>query len=219
MGNKEAERLIVENIQMLDDSFTVANSVEESIFIEINNFIKESVGAKEFAGEWFGDYEPDEESDLWFAPKTWQVVQEDCFDGLAAYFLVSRAKSDAEDHWSLTSLFPSGKSSYGFQVVLDRAQFQQPPTVKELKKFALTNNQKNSAIEKSGFKFYPNEGVWFLPFTLDVKQVAENYVSDNLVDAFVPITDALKKLQEAHPHFVSIIEDAKKAFSGLVLED
>ena len=85
--------------------------------------------------------------------------------------------------------------------------------------FTLAKNQTNPAIEKAGFKFYPEDGVWFLPFNLDANQVAENYATDNLVDSFMPITDALIKLQEAHPHFVSIIEDAKKAFGGLALED
>jgi|GEM_PF-1259628 len=224
MSNKEAAKLIIENIQMLDDSYTVTESVENNIFDEIYAFIEENVeefskdSIEEFSDEWFGKYVHDE-TWPWFAPKKWQVGQGDSLDTLAAYYLAARLKSDADDNWSLTSLFASGKSSYGFWVELDRSQFQKKPTVRELKAFTLGQNQTHFAIEKAGFKFYPEDGAWFLPFTLDVNQVAENYVSDNLVDAFVPITDALKKLQEAHPHFVNIIEEAKKAFGGVALND
>lgn len=203
---------------MLDDAVTIASDVEEKALKEINNFIKESV--KTFRSLYFGCYETNQEdSELpWFSPKEWEFDDDAKFDGLAAFLLVSRTKSDAEDNGHFTSLFPTGKCSFGFLVELDRAQFQQKPIQKELRTFSQAKNQTYPAIEKAGFKFYP-EGVWFLPLTLYVNQVAENYLSDNPVAAYVPITDALKKLQEVHPHFVSIIEDAKKAFGGLALEE
>jgi len=203
---------------MLDDAVTIASNVDEKVLREINNFTKESV--KTFKGQWFGDYETDlgDSEFPWLSPIKWELGDDARFDGLTVFTLESHTKSDAGDIGHFTSLFPTGKCLFGILVELDREQFQQKPKQKELKIFTQVQNQTYPAIEKAGFKFY-SEGVWFLPLSLDDNQVVENYLSDNLVDAFVPITDALKKLQEVHPHFVSIIEDAKKAFGGLALED
>lgn len=75
-------------------------------------------------------------------------------------------------------------------------------------------NQDHPKIELAGFQFEPSEGTWFLPWKLDAKLLAENYVSDSIEDALGPVREALEKIEAIHPLFVKIVEAAQQQFGA-----
>lgn len=204
MDNKQAAALIIENIAMLEEANSLLEEeLNESIFSTIDKLIKDW---SDEAG-WVGDYNFSE-GDTWFGPSQWQLGG-DIDDGsrLASYWW---SNSDT-DNWWLTMLLAAGAGRAGFRFEVDRAQL--PRTGKRSwRAFAIQKNQEFSEIEKAGFQFEADEGTWFLPWKLDAKLLAENYVSDSIEDALGPVREALKKIEDIHPTFLKIVEAAQQQF-------
>ena len=212
MSNKQAGKLIIENIQMLEEAIALLEGeLSEDFFAEVDKFVKHKI--EEFEGEWRGEYAFLTES-LSFAPENWQLQQMDTFKAKntwAVYQLWNQPVSEdssAELNW--LCIFFSNPNQYAiFRFELKPANFVNR-TQKALKAFTSNQNEIYPEIERLGFKFLPKESAWMLPIaSLDQKQVAECYVEDNLADALTPIIDALDKLQQAHPYFEKIVAAAK----------
>lgn len=76
-------------------------------------------------------------------------------------------------------------------------------------------NQEHPDIELAGFQFEAADGTWFLPWKLDAKLLAENYVSDSIEDALGPVQEALKTIETIHPVFEKIVEAAQQQFGPI----
>lgn len=68
-------------------------------------------------------------------------------------------------------------------------------------------------LRELGFSYSDQEGGFFLPFIIDKEKLAEAIKQNAIEDAFDPLHDALKKLEDAKPFFDQILKAAEKEFS------
>lgn len=207
MDNKQAAALVIENIAMLEEAKTLLDGeVTESIFEAIDQLIK---NWSDETG-WVGDYNFYERV-TWFGPRQWQLGKDIESSRLASFWWDS---CEVDDHWWLTMLLAAGTGRAGFRFQADRAQL--PRAGKKVwKAFASQMNQEHPDIELAGFQFEAADGTWFLPWKLDAKTLAENYVSDSIEDALGPVQEALKTIKAIHPVFEKIVEAALQQFGPI----
>lgn len=216
MSNQAAVKLIIENIQLLEQATTLIDGeLSEAIFGSIDELIKESV--ESFNGEWEGIFNFYQES-IHFAPKQWQANQADEFkyqNYYARYWLAQETDETNEsgNYWWLSNLFKNDKDKMIFRFYPWYASFAKLGA-KAWKEFARECNQNIPEIEQAGFKFNAKEGGWYLSISsLDPNLVINNYENHNLRDALGPIVEALEKLKQVHPYFDKIVQQAIEKFS------
>ena len=212
MSHKQAGKLIIENIQMLDEAARLLRGdLSQEIFDEIDKLVQEKVST--FTEDWDGTYTFDEDG-VYFAPEAWKAVNTKQFrlkDYYARYVL-SYENIDVDNNHTefwLTGFFSNSFDEMVFKFVPWFNCYARC-TNGLWKKFASIQNEKYPEIESLGFKYSAKEGEWYLPIaSLNQQLVADCYVEDNLADAMEPITEALDKLYQAHPYFDKIVETAK----------
>lgn len=216
MSNKAAARLVIENMQMIEQArLLIEDELEPAFFKVVDSLVNERVG--EFAGGWQGVFGWADGDEMQFAPEPWTASsnQADKFNYKNYYARYHLSLESSEggvldgNHWWLSSFFTNPNDRYVFQFSPWYANFGKLSS-KLWRDFAGTKNQEYPQIEQAGFKFNAKSGRWHLPITrLDAAVVAENYVNDTLQDVFEPIiNDALDKLLQAHPYFDKIIKSA-----------
>ncbi len=227
MSNQAAVKLVLENMQLLEQTVTLINGeLSEIFFNAVNDLIKETV--ETFEGEWKGVYDFYEDT-LVFAPQQWQARQSDDFKYqtyFARYELNSESnimKEKEGNNWWLSNFLDSPNDNMVFSIYPWYASFGKSFTkagAKTWKAFAAESNQKYPQIEQAGFKFQAKDGSWYIPIAgLDATVVAENYTNNTLRDALTPISDALEKLKEAHPYFAKIVQEAIEKFGKVELDE
>ena len=215
MSHKQAGKLIIENIQMLEEAIRLLGvDLSQEIFDVIDNLVKEKIDT--FTEDWDGTYALFEEG-IDFAPVTWKAVSTGQYkfeDYFAQYELTYNSigvDSNSAEYW-LTCFFSNTFEEMVFKFKPNRENFTKCIKA-SWKNFAVSQNEKYPEIESLGFKYSAKEGEWYLPIdSLNQQWVADCYVEDNLADAMSPITEALDKLYQAHPYFDKIVEAAKAEF-------
>lgn len=213
MSNKQAGKLIIENIQMLEEAIALLNGdLSQQIFGEIEKIVKEKVST--YAGEWQGEYALFDDWALSIAPCSWRVqntdnfTHKDCFARVVLKYETKNSENDTNEYL-LTAFFDNPLDVMVLSFIPWYDSYLNC-TKKTWKKFANNQNEQYLELETLGFKYSPTEGEWSLPIaSLDQKKVAECYVEDNLADALTPISDAFDKLHQAHPYFEKIVAAAK----------
>lgn len=222
MSHKQAGKLIIENIQMLDEAIRLLSSnLSQLIFEEIEKVLQDKLSM--FSGEWNQGNELFSNGFCSFSPNKWKQIDTEQFrhkDYFARYSLTweSIHSEQETNQYLLTAFF---KNSYDVMVFKFFPWFgcYANCTNGLWKKFAIVQNEKYPEIESLGFKYSAKEGEWYLPIaSLNQQLVADCYVEDNLADAMGPITEALDKLYQAHPYFDKIVEAAKAQF-GVNVQD
>ena len=216
MSNKQAGKLIIENIQMIDEAVKLlSGDLSQQIFEEIEKVLQDKLS--EFSEEWSQSNELFSSGVCLFAPNKWRLIDSEQFnhkDYFARYrFIWQNILSEQETNQYLLTVFFN--NSYDVMVFKFVPWFNcYARCTKGLwKKFASIQNEKYPEIESLGFKYSAKEGEWYLPIaSLNQQLVADCYVEDNLVDAMGPITEALDKLYQAHPYFDKIVAAAKAEF-------
>ena len=222
MSHKQAGKLIIENIQMLEESIRLlSGDLSQEIFDEIEIVLQDKLS--EFSDEWSQSNELFSSGVCLFAPNKWRLIDSEQFnhkDYFARYsFTWQSTISEQETNQYLLTVFFN--NSYDVMVFKFVPWFNcYARCTKGLwKNFAVSQNEKYPEIESLGFKYSAKEGEWHLPIaSLNQQLVADCYAEDNLADAMGPITEALDKLYQAHPYFDKIIEAAKIEF-GVTVQD
>lgn len=221
MSNVNAAKLIIENIQLLEQARNLLEGeLSEKFLNAVDTVIKQSVD--NFDEDIIAEYNF-YEGETWFLPAKWQKAPFKPEDSktwkyvCAFYELANEGGNDDVNHWWLSVFFKNDLDRMTFNFVLWKNGFNKAST-KDWKEFVAKINQDYPQIEQLGFKFNP-EGNWYLPIaSLDKQAVIENYERDTLDDALTPITDALNTLKQAHPYFDQIVQAAIAKF-GRVEEE
>lgn len=221
MSNVNAAKLIIENIQLLEQARNLLEGeLSEKFLNAVDTVIKQSVD--NFDEDIIAEYNFYED-ETWFLPAKWQKAPFKPEDSktwkyvCAFYELANEGGNDDVNHWWLSVFFKNDLDRMTFNFVLWKNGFNKAST-KDWKEFVAKINQDYPQIEQLGFKFNP-EGNWYLPIaSLDKQEVIENYERDTLDDALTPITDALNTLKQAHPYFDQIVQAAIAKF-GRVEEE
>ena len=221
MSNVNAAKLIIENIQLLEQARNLLESeLSEKFLNAVDTVIKQSVD--NFDEDIIAEYNFYED-ETWFLPVKWQKAPFKPDDSktwkyvCAFYELANEGGNDDMNHWWLSIFFKNDLDRMTFNFVLWKNGFNKAST-KDWKEFVAKINQDYPQIEQLGFKFNP-EGNWYLPIaSLDKQAVIENYERDTIEDALTPISDALDILEQAHPYFDKIVQAAIAKF-GRVEEE
>ncbi|KAA8732822.1 hypothetical protein F4V57_09700 [Acinetobacter qingfengensis] len=218
-SNTNAAKLIIENIQLLEQANNLLNGeLSEKIFNAVDNLIEEFV--ENFNDDsLIGSYDF-HENETWFLSSKWKNEDFDFEDSktwknlYAFYELTNEGENDETNNWWLTNFFINDNDRMILNFALWKNGFNKT-FAKEWKEFVIAMNKQYPQIEQLGFKFNP-EGNWYLLITsLDKQTVIYNYEHNTLEDALTPITDALDKLKQAHPYFDEIVQAAIAKF-GLI---
>lgn len=206
MSKKEAFKLIVENIEMLDDACQlVANTFDEELFLAIYNVIKENI-SQHYDSESIFSID-DNNIDIRFYPTSWNNQHNKSKSNSIGYFYFNFSSDEFNEsgsYFRISPLFSNTKESIGLV-------FHVNMLTKKDKKTLITQDIHNE-LAKLGFKFNKAYYSFYLPIKpLNPQLVIENY-PDTLEDAMDPIREALETLKKAHPIFDKIVEDAKKYF-------
>ncbi|AZN67055.1 hypothetical protein DX910_00705 [Acinetobacter haemolyticus] len=214
MSNINAVKLIIENIQLLEQAKKILEEVvSEKLFLTLDKVIKEHIEG--FDGDWDGCYNLGED-DIVFAPKHWKVKETNKFiqNFYARYGLSTKSQEvgGEETEWWLSTFLQNETDHVVFNFYPWRDNFFRC-TVKDWRDFTNKQNQIYPQIEQSGFKYNAAEASWYLVVEgIKSNIFSKNYDNDTLEDALTPITDALDKLKQAHPYFDKIVQTAIEKF-------
>ena len=222
MSNIQAAKLIIENIQLLEQADKLINGeLGEKFFKAVDVVIKQSV--ESFNEEMIAEYNF-YENETWFLPVEWKTDPFDIEDAktwkklYAFYELDNEGKMDEVNNWWLTNFFVNDIDRMTFTFALWRNGFNKT-SPRDWKEFVAKMNQDYQQIEQLGFKLNP-EGAWYIPIaSLDAQDVIKNYENDTLEDALTPITEALEKLKQAHQYFDKIVQAAIEKFGRIENEE
>lgn len=223
MEHKQAAKLIIENIQLLEQANNlILGELGKYFFGAVDQVIK--VNAIEIDETIIGLYDL-YNNQIWFISEKWKKEMFDFEnkktwnDMYAWYELDTENDENGLSNFYISHFFNNELNRIVFRFSLSRNSFNKI-SAKYWKAFISQMNQTYPQIEKLGFKFNDEaDGNWYIPIvSLDQKSVAENYVNEILEDALTPITDALDILKQAHPYFDKIVQTAIAKF-GRIEED
>lgn len=214
MSKQQAVKLVLENINMLEDAYAfIEEELEPTIFGVIDevvkNFAEQELDSTKGV---FNSYE----DEINFTIPLWETEKDEHApswkNSLAFYYLASEKALLKQDvtYFEITKLFVNNKDRVAFVFYPCWGNEKIKQTKNKWKTFLRNQNEAFPQLQALGFKFYPDDLCWYLPIKpLDVQQVIACYEEDNLEDAMGPIQDALKTLLEGHQYFLKIIENAK----------
>ncbi len=216
MEHKQAAKLIIQNIRMLEEANNLLGTViHKEIFNTIDAIIQNKVSS--FNEDIIGVYDHYEDQ-TWFLSSLWKLNSFDLknhktHNDIYAYYILDKEnQKDEQPQWWISYLFANNFDQAIFSFRLYKNNFSNA-TKTDLKLFYIQQNEKSPLLAQIGFKFNPNNLCWDLPIAfLNEQKVAQHYENSTLEDALTPFTDALDKLNEAHEIFNSIVDDAKNKF-------
>ena len=217
MSNVNAAKLIIENIQLLEQSKKLLeDEISVELFEAVDEVIKNYMDA-----EWDGYYKFSEDY-LAFAPSQWKVKDSNKFhqNYFARYTLncENEETNGGYNHWWLSSFLKNDVDRIIFNFYPWQPNFAKC-TTKDWKAFANEQNQLNPQIEQSGFKYNATSGGWYLAVNgIEPEIFIESYENGNLVDALTPISEALETIQKTNPYFDKIVQAAIAKFGRVEVE-
>lgn len=216
MNYSPAEILIIQNIQLLEQSRELLeNTVEKKFFDTIDQIIKNNI--QSFDENFIGVYNFYEDH-TWFLPNGWSLESFDIENSkthnnvYAYYELIPEGVND-ENYWQLSNFFQNENDKATFHFTLWKNSFSNCSKT-AFKFFCSEQNNKFLELKKLGFQFNLDDQSWYLPIPfLNQEDVIQNYKNDTLEDALTPIKNSLDILTQAHPIFNEIVQSAKIQFS------
>ena len=216
MNNIQAVKLIIENIQYLEQAKKLLESeITENLCSAIDSKIRNFIEGLE--NQWNGVFNFYEDQ-IQFAPESWRAKEGDDFKHqhfYARYFLGCESDEIGGEatEWWLSTFLKNDVDSMVFNFYPWRENFLKC-SAKDWKNFANEKNQAYPQIEQKGFKYNAKEGSWYLIIEgIDPVTFIENYESDNLEDALAPIEVALSKLKQVHHYLDEIVKAAIRKFN------
>ncbi|MEG0745500.1 MAG: hypothetical protein RSC45_06345 [Acinetobacter sp.] len=222
MSNIEAVKLIIKNVQYLEQAKTLLeDEISHKLLVAVDAIVQEHIDGLE---NWDGTFDLNGSCLLQFAPTSWQAKQGEEFKYQNFY---ARYNLDCEsniiggdsNHWWLSTFLKNDIERIVFSFSPYYYNYKEKVNKMKWSKFANEQNQLIPQIEQEGFKFNASNGFWYLIVDgIEPKTVIEGYENDDLADALIPITDALDKIKQAHPYFDQIVQAAIEKF-GRVEEE
>lgn len=217
MEHKQAAKLIIENIQLLEQANKLIDEIlSEEIFDEIDQIIQNEV--EKFETEMIGIYDFND-SETWFLSSRWKIESFELensktWNNLYAFYeLTNKGQNDHTNNWCMSNLFVNDIDQMVLCFSFWKNGFNKA-SGNDWKRFAQEMNKNYPQLEQLGFKFSVNNQTWYIPINyLDQKLVVENYMNETLEDALTPIKEALEKLKLAHPTFNQIVQNAINKFN------
>ncbi|OAL88383.1 hypothetical protein [Acinetobacter terrae] len=217
MEHKQAAKLIIENIQLLEKANNLINEVlSEELSNEIDQIIQNEV--ENFETEIIGIYDFTD-SDTWFLSTQWKIEPFELENSkthnnlYAFYQFTNEERNKHTNNWWMSNLFENETDQMVLCFSFWKNGFNKA-SGNDWKRFALEMNQNYPILEQLGFKFNVNNQTWYMPINyLDQKLVVENYMNETLEDALTPIKEALEKLKLAHPTFNQIVQNTINKFN------
>lgn len=196
-------KLVIENVELLEEAPSVIEEVENTIFREINSriedFIKNKDGWKEGV---YTYYENEKDSETSFAPLDWP---EDEDGDYSAWYEFNDEDSGDGCNYYLSALLGKISGDYfGFFFNVDCNYFGR--TKKLWEKFLAAEYQKRSILQESGVSLV--KGRLCIPITIDPKLMADEYAGFD--GCLKPVNDALEILMKVNPEISEIVKEAKK---------
>lgn len=221
MSNVNAAKLIIENLQLLEQAKAlIEGEVGETFFKAVDVVIQQSVD--NFNEDMIAECNY-YENETWFLSTKWQKepfkpTDHKTWKYVCAFYELTNEGGEEENGWALSNCFENDVDRMIFNFALWKNGFNKA-SAKDWKEFVVKMNQEYPQIEQLGFKFNP-EGNWYLPIaSLDKQAVIVNYERGTLEDALTPITEALDTLKQAHPYFDQIVQAAIAKFGRVEVEE
>jgi hypothetical protein len=195
------EQLVIRNLVVLEQVPAVADKVDETIMRHINDIVM--LWAKEMG--WLSKPET-EDNFCQFSPIDWPTEEQ---DSKVFYELDSTASNYYDLIYWTSALTGAVPFEFGFWLSVDTkfiTRIQRAAAAKSAwNSFLAQQIQKRPQLHEIGFRLVKNK--LFLPVLLNASDIADNY-PETLNDALAPITDTLKKIEDAHPVINGIIKEA-----------
>lgn len=222
MSSINAVHLIIENIQLLEQSKKILEGEVTEVFLNaVDEVIKDAVDG--FNDEMLASYDLYQD-ETWFLSTKWKK-EPFIFDKVkthknlyAFYQIFPHVLGNDENCWWLTSFFKNDYEIMIFNFCLHGNGFDKT-SLTDWKAFYQEMNNKYPELEQLGFKLNP-EGAWYIPIaSLNQETVIKNYKNSTLKDALTPITEALEKVKQAHPYFDQIVQAAIAKFGRIDVDE
>jgi len=194
-------RLVMENMEIIEEMPSVVDEVATRLFEVINKRIEQRVAALE---NWKGCYElcAGDADETTFAPSAWP---ENDAGGYLAYYQLNESQPDIVTYWLSVALGIRG-CSLSLRFGLEREFTELKP--KEYKKSFLDFYNATPLLAKSGFLYDEKKPEIYLPFVLVATKLVEEY--PDIDEALAPLDAALEKLFEAHNAFDGFVNSYRK---------
>ena len=214
MPSQEMDAFIVRHLQDIESaSRRINDDIQKNIGDAINSIVGEWSREKDWDS--FGKFDVNDEGDLLtLAPKKWRFPDSDAKDNEFFGWFWFDAFDDAENerNWTnqfwLTQLCGLGVGPIG--ICWGGVPVNFNSTRGRWKQFLAPHIP---SIKERGFN-YQKDGIFFLPFTIDQKTLADAIEGDNIEDALGPLRNALAIIESAEPDFDTLIEDARTLFKS-----
>ena len=221
MSNINAVKLVIENIQLLEQANKLLNEeIQVKLFETVDKVVKEHVDS---FGEWQGCYQFLEGKYIAFAPNNWKAKISNKFhqNFYARYSLdCESSEIECEDGSWLSTFLKNDIERVIFNFYPWYDNFKEKVNNKKWKEFSNEQNQLIPQIEQLGFKYNATNGSWYLVVDgIEPAVFIESYENDDLEDALTPITEALDTLKQAHRYFDQIVQAAITKFGRIDSED
>lgn len=196
-------KLVIENIELLEEAPNVIDEIENKVFKEINNRFKAYLDGRE---GWKDDgvytYLDDGDGETTFAPIGWPEDEETDY---TAFYGFNCNSGDNFQYW-LTAL-GGKKSSAKFGIFFNVENNSIGMKKNQWKSFLMGQYQSKTVLQESGVTY---EGSSLcIPIVIDPKLMAEEYPD---FDACLnPVDDALEILMKVNPYIDEIVKEALKA--------
>ena len=197
-------KIVIENIELLEEAPSVIEQIEKVVFKQINERFREFFKTKE---DWKGDYtyfEEEGDQETWFLPVNWPDPNDEgtCYPFCYTFIQINAG----EGYYNcLTAL--TGKTTldkYAICLSIDRKNCEM--NKKQLKDFLQKRYQSVPELQTSNVQL--ESEVLFIPICIDTKKLLEEYPDCD--ECLQPVDNALKNLMDVHPFIDKIVQEAQK---------
>lgn len=208
---KEAGRLILSNFQMFNDAVMLfEREIEPFILKLLDQQIEVTCNEK----GWHSYTDFPDNCDTWFCPKNWLVANPEDEEDYVARFDVIFLQGWDDELSSLDSLCGiNDKAGLGFRVNMKKFSSEG-----KWNSFAKEQALEiNSDLSSRGFEVVRNHyvakhGAFFLPFKLDMRQLADAWENESYELLMQPVAEAMNTINSTLPVFQGLLDRAERKF-------
>lgn len=187
-------KLAIDNVELIEDSLTVVDAIEEKLISNINNYLKEFAAKAKLKGD-FDDFEGG------FWKKNWQTSD----DSWLAWFYCTQTQNGDSD-WTISSLLGCRGAKIAIKFYID------PKVLGTDKKQAIkmlnTFYNQNETLQEKGFYIDQEEKNSInIDFTISKDEAFNSYFRNK--HSFKELDNALEQIMSSLELFDSFIKKAE----------